>query len=74
MCLLPSSAEIAPVIDSFFDASWEGFALTAQSGKDNAPGATRTFSFGGALDLTEQLVSNVCVPVCPLPPFCWRSS
>ncbi|KAL7413292.1 hypothetical protein BDY24DRAFT_441541 [Mrakia frigida] len=54
-----SMSKIKPTVDSFFDAAWEGFTTASTTGKDNVPGAVRSFSFGGILPLTEQLTSYV---------------
>ncbi|KAJ9099190.1 hypothetical protein QFC21_004070 [Naganishia friedmannii] len=45
-------------IGEFFDVSWQGFELIGTTGKDNTPGATRTFSTLG-LTLTERLDQNI---------------
>lgn len=46
---------LLPVVDDFFDSAWEGFTPISTQGNANWPGALRTFSFNGAVTLTEQL-------------------
>ncbi|KAF7971742.1 hypothetical protein HWV62_19989 [Athelia sp. TMB] len=50
-------ATMQTLTDSFFDATWEGITVTAHTGTDNRPGATRSFDSGGVLPSTEQLSS-----------------
>ncbi|KAF7973040.1 hypothetical protein HWV62_16322 [Athelia sp. TMB] len=50
-------ATMQTLTDSFFDATWEGITVTAYTGTDNQPGATRSFDSGGVLPSTEQLSS-----------------
>ncbi|GAA5848272.1 hypothetical protein JCM8547_004465 [Rhodosporidiobolus lusitaniae] len=50
-----SIKKITPVINEFFTAEWEGFTVTNTTGKNNHPGALRSFSFGGIVPLTEEL-------------------
>ncbi|KZP19802.1 hypothetical protein FIBSPDRAFT_932594 [Athelia psychrophila] len=49
---------IAPVIQSFFNATWEGITVTSTNGTDNKIGSTRSFLSGGILPVTEQLLDS----------------
>ncbi|BGP13777.1 hypothetical protein JCM10213_006391 [Rhodosporidiobolus nylandii] len=55
--------DISPVIDSFFDSDWEGFTVLNTTGRNNTPGALRSFSFGDVVPLTEELIYFVDTPV-----------
>jgi len=50
-------ATMQSLTSSFFDATWEGITVTAHTGTDDTPGATRSFDSGGVLPSTEQLTS-----------------
>ncbi|KAF7977939.1 hypothetical protein HWV62_2013 [Athelia sp. TMB] len=47
------------ITKSFFNAAWEGITVTAHTGIDDKPGATRSFDSGGVLPSTEKLVSYI---------------